>query len=205
MSDKFLVLSCQLEAVNSLCEAVTKLPKSFDHKIKIPNTVQDLTNYFSKQKSPKHMLICYDYLWLIVFLSHSGALPVNECGQAQIDTTLNQDCGTENDCVNMYTVQCRDIVDNKCELQLSSSHDDCTFGARLVSKTRKDQQAIMSLRFCQDDIRSTTQVEKRKIRSHFAMCGSPVTLLFNQSSASTLPTHLVQPIQCVPMLVHRHN
>ena len=31
------------------------------------------------------------------------------------DTTLDQDCGTESNCVRTYTVQCRVIVDNKCE------------------------------------------------------------------------------------------
>ena len=42
----------------------------------------------------------------------------------------------------MYTMQCRVIVDNWCEIQHSSSHDDCTFEARLVCKTRKKQQAV---------------------------------------------------------------
>ena len=37
----------------------------------------------------------------------------------------------------MYIVHCRVIVDNKCEFQHSSSHVDCNFDARLVSKTRK--------------------------------------------------------------------
>ena len=60
------------------------------------------------------------------------------------DTTLDQDCGTETNCVSMYIVQCRAIVDNKCEFQLSSSLDDCTFPARLVNKTQKDEQNNVS-------------------------------------------------------------
>ena len=55
------------------------------------------------------------------------------------DTALDQDCGTESHGVCMYTGQCRVIVDNKCE-----THDDCTFYAKLLSKTRKDQQTIVS-------------------------------------------------------------
>ena len=39
---------------------------------------------------------------------------------------------------------CRVVVDNKCEFQHSSSHGDCNFDARLVSKTRTDQQTIVS-------------------------------------------------------------
>ena len=31
------------------------------------------------------------------------------------DTTLDQDCGTESNCVSMYSVHCRVIVDNKSE------------------------------------------------------------------------------------------
>ena len=45
--------------------------------------------------------------------------------------------GTESNCVCMCIVHCRVIVDNKCEFQESSSHVDCNFDARLVSKTRK--------------------------------------------------------------------
>ena len=37
----------------------------------------------------------------------------------------------------MCIVHCRVIVDNRCEFQHSSSHVDCNFDARLVSKTRK--------------------------------------------------------------------
>ena len=37
----------------------------------------------------------------------------------------------------MYIVHCRVIVDNMCEFKHSSSHVDCNFDARLVSKTRK--------------------------------------------------------------------
>ena len=37
----------------------------------------------------------------------------------------------------MHIVHCRVIVDNMCEFQHSSSHVDCNFDARLLSKTRK--------------------------------------------------------------------
>ena len=73
------------------------------------------------------------------------------------DTTLDQDCGTESNCVSMCTVQCRVIVDNKCEFQHSSSHGDCIFDARLVGQTRKDRQAYVS-DICQDDLRSPTRL-----------------------------------------------
>ena len=110
------------------------------------------------------------------------------------DPTLDQDFGTASNSVSMYTVQCRGIVDNKCDFQQSSSHDDCTCDARLVSMTRKDQQAKVS-EICQDDLRSQTQVEKGKTRSdlltsHLAKCGPIVPLQVCQLI-------LVQPIQCV--------
>ena len=44
---------------------------------------------------------------------------------------LSHSCGVR------VSVHCRIIVDNKCEFQHSSSHGDCNFDARLVSKTRK--------------------------------------------------------------------
>ena len=73
------------------------------------------------------------------------------------DTTLDQDRKTESNCVCMYTVHCPVIVDNKCEFQHSSSHGDCNFDARLVSKTRKYQQTDIS-EIHQDDLRLPTQV-----------------------------------------------
>ena len=60
------------------------------------------------------------------------------------DTTIDQDCGTYTNCFSVYTVQCRAVVDNKCEFQLSSSLDDCTFPVRLVNKTQKDEQKNVS-------------------------------------------------------------
>ena len=68
---------------------------------------------------------------------------------------------TEGSCVCMYTVQCRVIVDNKCEFQHSSSHDESTFDARLVNKTRKDQRTNCS-EICQDDLRSPTHVKQKR-------------------------------------------
>ena len=56
------------------------------------------------------------------------------------DTTLDQDRKTEDNCVCMYIVHCRVIVDNECEFQHSSSNGDCNCDERLVSKTRKNQQ-----------------------------------------------------------------
>ena len=75
-----------------------------------------------------------------------------QCLMIRTDATLHA-----SNCVCMYTVQCRVIVDNKCEFQLSS-HCDCNFDARLVSKTRKDQQTTIS-EIRQDDLRSPTQVQ----------------------------------------------
>ena len=69
------------------------------------------------------------------------------------DTTLDQDRKTESNCVCMYTVQRRVTVDNNCEFQ-HSSHDECNFDARLVSKTRKDQQPKIS------EIRQSEKSEK---------------------------------------------
>ena len=71
------------------------------------------------------------------------------------------DCGTEGRRVNMYIVQCRVIVDNRCEFQHSSSHGDCNFDARQVRKTRKDQRTNNS-ETCLDDLRSSTQGNKKK-------------------------------------------
>ena len=38
-----------------------------------------------------------------------------QCLMTGTDTTLDQDPGTEGNCVCVYTVHCRLIVDNKCE------------------------------------------------------------------------------------------
>ena len=54
----------------------------------------------------------------IVFLSRSRI--ARQCLMMRTDTTLDQDWGTE---------------DNMCEFQHSSSHVDCNFDARLVSKS----------------------------------------------------------------------
>ena len=73
------------------------------------------------------------------------------------DTTLDQGRRTEGNCVCMYTVHCRVIFDNKCECQHSSSHGDCNFDARLVSKSRMYQQTNIS-EIRQNDLRSPAQV-----------------------------------------------
>ena len=92
----------------------------------------------------------------------------------------------------MYTVQCRVIVDNKCEFQHSSSRGDCNFDARLVSQTRKYQQTNMS-EIRQADLRSPTWVPHNKRRHvHISQSVNRSTLvssanrfLSNHSSAST--------------------
>ena len=63
-----------------------------------------------------------------------------QCLIIRTDTTRDQDRRTEGNCVCMYIVQCRVIVDSKCEFQHSSSHGDWNFDARLVRKPRKYKQ-----------------------------------------------------------------
>ena len=76
------------------------------------------------------------------------------------NTTLDQDRRTEGNCVRMYSVQCRVIVDNKCEFQHLSFVGDCNFDARLVSKTRKNQTVILrSVRMI------NTHTQKKKFTS----------------------------------------
>ena len=58
------------------------------------------------------MINHYDYLSWIHILSHSGGVRVNERMWKRTDTTLDQECGTESNCVSRYTLQCPVIVDN---------------------------------------------------------------------------------------------
>ena len=65
-------------------------------------------------------------LWLCVticrgsfFLSHACGVRVNVCEWLR---TSGQDYGTESNCVRMYSVHCRVIVDNNSEFYHSSSH-----------------------------------------------------------------------------------
>ena len=51
-------------------------------------------------------------------------LSARQCLIVEKDTTLDQDWGTEGNCVCMHIVHCRVIVDNECEFQHSSSHVD---------------------------------------------------------------------------------
>ena len=71
----------------------------------------------------------------IVFLSHCGVRTsvMSEKGQILhlIRTSVQQ--WTEDNCRRVYSVHCRVIVDNRCEFQHFSSHDECNFDARLVS------------------------------------------------------------------------
>ena len=104
------------------------------------------------------------------------------------DTTLDQDRKTEGNCVCVYTVQCRVMVGNKNEFQ-HSSHDDCNFDARLVTKKAEGPTIIPEIRL--DDLRSPTHAkQKRNTRSHLAKCDSLGTLQVGQLSR-------VLPIQCV--------
>ena len=113
------------------------------------------------------------------------------------DTTLDQHRRTESNCVCMVTVHCRVIVDNKCECQQSSSHGDCNFDARPVSKTRKYQQTDNS-EICQNDLRSPTQVlyTKKKTRSHLAEYESFKTRQFCQPILVE-PILRVNSVKCV--------
>ena len=60
----------------------------------------------------------------------------------------------------MYTVLCRVIVDNQCELQHFSSQADGTFDAGHRERNAVGQTNLTVPRFCQDDFRSPTVVEK---------------------------------------------
>ena len=85
-------------------------------------------------------------------------------------------------CISMHAMQCRVIVDNKCDFRHSSSRGNCTFHARLVSQARKDKQTT-ALRFCQEEDRSP--------KDTVGTCGLIVTLklcqlILVQSSASVL-------------------
>ena len=62
------------------------------------------------------LMIYCDYLSWIVILSHSSGVRFSVCGEELTDT-LDEGCGTESNCVCMYTVQSRVIADNKCEFQ----------------------------------------------------------------------------------------
>ena len=103
----------------------------------------------------------------------------------------DQDWKTESKCVCLYTVQCRVIVDNKCEFQQSSSHCDYNFHAALVIKTRKYKQTSPS-EIRQNDLRSPTQIPHLKKRHvHISqsanlskIVSSAHRFLFNQYSAS---------------------
>ena len=57
------------------------------------------------------------------FLSHSCGARVS-VWWIGTDTTLDQDWGTERNCVCMYIVHCRVIVDNKCEFQQDKIRPD---------------------------------------------------------------------------------
>ena len=108
------------------------------------------------------------------------------------DTTLDQDRKTEGNCVCMYSVHCRVIVDNRCEFKQSSSQGDCNFDARLVSKTRKYHKLTL-LRF----VRMTFVLRlrfrtKQRRRVHILQSVNRSTLVSsanrfssNQSSSST--------------------
>ena len=123
------------------------------------------------------------------------------------NTTIDQDRRTEGNCVCVYTVHCRVIVDNKCGLLLRcSSHGDCNFDARLVINTRKYQQTDIS-EIRQADLRSPTQVQphkKKNTRPHLAECESfKNSSIPPTDSCSTNPVcqlgqmHFVQSIQSV--------
>ena len=71
------------------------------------------------------MMIKYDYLSWIVFLSHSCGVHQSDQQQEQILHLIRTEELKATRCV---------IVDDKCEFQHSSSRCDCNFDARLVSK-----------------------------------------------------------------------
>ena len=89
------------------------------------------------------------------------------------------------------------LTDNKGGFQHSSSRNNCTFDARLVSKTRKYQQTNI-LRFVRMTFvyRLTFQTQKKKTRSHLAECESFKTRQFCQPIL-VLPIQYVNSVKCV--------
>ena len=54
--------------------------------------------------------------------------------EGKTETPLHQDCGTAGNCVCLITVQCRVIVDNKCECQHFHSYG-CAFSSQSSPET----------------------------------------------------------------------
>ena len=92
----------------------------------------------------------------------------------------------------------------QCEFQHSSSHGDCNFDAKLLTNDKRS-----SLRFCQDDLRSPTQVEEREgalkargsivaLRTWFDRnsSGLPTDSCPTNPVCELCPLILVQPIHC---------
>ena len=78
----------------------------------------------------------------------------------------------------MYIVHCRVIVDNMCVFQHSSSHVDCNFDARLVSKTRK--------------YRST-----KKLRKHVCVCQMILVQTIQSSQAWSTASRPIQSVEVI--------
>ena len=93
----------QLRSPDKL-STTTQRESSNDHQNSAP----------SSRQSPRHMknnvTVCHTP-W-IVFLSHAQNAP--RCLMIRKDTTLYQDCGTESNCVCIFIVHRRVIVDNRC-------------------------------------------------------------------------------------------
>ena len=109
------------------------------------------------------------------------------------NTTIDQDRRTEGNCVCVYTVHCRVIVDNKCGLLLRcSSHSDCNFDARLVI-TRGCTNKLTFLRFVKLTFVHRLKFNHTKKRTHVHTSQS-VNLSKTRQFRQPI---LVQPIQYV--------
>ena len=81
-------------------------------------------------------------IWLFVVMCH-GSFSWAIYAEHKLHLIKTEGLKATN-CFCKNIVQCRVIVDNKCEFQHSSSHGDCNFDARPVSKPEKDQQTFVS-------------------------------------------------------------
>ena len=125
-------------------KANAKCPPVFtasDAPVELPDVLpmmqQEMTNNPANNVDPRYatMMILKDYSSWIVLLRHSSGVRVSQFGKGQTLFLIRTVGLTATVSVNMYTVQCRVTVDNKCQFQHSYSNDVCTVDARVVGET----------------------------------------------------------------------